>query len=161
MKIETGYTPGIIGSVVELHARYYSQTVGFGSEFESIVATGLSDFISRLENDQNQIWHIKSDDRIVASIAIDGEDLGANVAHLRWFIVDGSARGTGAGSKLLERSVEFCQAADFERIDLWTFKGLDTARYLYEKHGFVLTDEYQGRQWGEEVTEQKFSLRLR
>jgi hypothetical protein len=37
-----------------------------------------------------------------------------------------------------------------------TFKGLDAARHLYEKHGFSLVHEVPGTQWGTEVIEQEF-----
>jgi hypothetical protein len=33
----------------------------------------------------------------MGSIAMDGQDLGENIVHLRWFIVDDSVRGSGAG----------------------------------------------------------------
>ncbi|WPH96169.1 GNAT family N-acetyltransferase [Klebsiella pneumoniae] len=39
--------------------------------------------------------------KIVGSLAIDGEDLGQQEAHLRWFILDDSCRGTGIGRRLL------------------------------------------------------------
>jgi hypothetical protein len=39
---------------------------------------------------------------------------------------------------------------------LWTFQGLDTARALYERHGFVLVKEQLGARWGNTVTEQQF-----
>ncbi|MEM9278584.1 MAG: GNAT family N-acetyltransferase [Pseudomonadota bacterium] len=160
MKIETGYKPGLIGSIVEMHARYYSITSGFGPEFEAKVAAGLADFIPRLENPQNQIWHVSSDDKISASIAIDGEDLGNNTAHLRWFIVDDNMRGTGIGNNLTGLALDFCDAQRFERCVLWTFEGLDAARRLYEKNGFELVEEWEGDQWGSVVTEQRFE-RLR
>ncbi len=156
MKIETGYTHGIIGDVVAMHARYYGSAHGFGSAFESVVASGMADFVPRLEKPINQIWHVKENDQISASIAIDGEDLGDNCAHLRWFIVDDSLRGTGVGNKLMDCTVSFCQETGFDKCVLWTFKGLDAARRLYEKKGFTLEEEYEGDQWGTKVVEQKF-----
>ncbi len=41
-------------------------------------------------------------------------------------------------------------------VHLWTFRGLDAARRLYEANGFALVEEQPGRQWGEEVIEQRF-----
>lgn len=157
MKIITGYTPGLIGRITEMHARYYSNASGFGAAFESVVASGLSDFVNRLERPMNEVWTISTAGQILASIAIDGEDLGEGTAHLRWFIVDEALRGTGAGKQLLVSAVDFCQQNEFSKIDLWTFSGLDAARHLYEKHGFKLAEEYEGDQWGETVTEQKFT----
>jgi hypothetical protein len=44
----------------------------------------------------------------------------------------------------------------YKRVYLNTFAGLDAARHLYEKHGFVLILQQIGQQWGCEVTEQRF-----
>lgn len=156
MQISEGYKCGLIGVVTELHARYYDREHGFGADFEAKVAAGLAEFVPRLGKGCNQIWHISNDDRFVASIAIDGEDLGNNIAHLRWFIVDDVLRGDGAGRELLNRALNFCDHCGFEACDLWTFKGLDSARHLYESTGFVLEEQWQGDQWGTEVEEQRF-----
>jgi hypothetical protein len=44
----------------------------------------------------------------------------------------------------------------FDETYLWTFKGLDAARHLYEAFGFQLAEEAEGTQWGEAVVEQRF-----
>jgi GNAT superfamily N-acetyltransferase len=139
-----------------MHAAYYNALVGFGLEFESKVATELADFLARLDAPENQIWFVQNQGRIAASIVIDGQDLGGNCGHLRWFIVDDSLRGTGMGGALLQAAVKFCDDRGFRQTHLWTFKGLDAARSLYERNGFVLAEEASGRQWGAEVLEQKF-----
>ncbi len=157
MKIESGYTPELIESVVRLHAEYYSRTHGFGQEFEAIVASGLTEFMPRSGREPNSIWYVRNDKGdIAASLIIDGEDLADNSGHLRWFIADNTVRGTGVGNQLMRCAVDFCDQQGFERCVLWTFKGLDAARSLYEKFGFAMTEERNGDQWGKVVTEQKF-----
>src|SRR5215472_3096171 len=47
VQIITGYTPGSIGRVAELHANYYQQHWGFGLFFEAKVATELAAFLGR------------------------------------------------------------------------------------------------------------------
>lgn len=157
VNIQCGYCPGVVGRTVEMHAHYYSRNAGFGHFFEAKVASGIGDFIGRLDAPRNQIWYAIKADKILATIAIDGEDLGSNIAHLRWFIVDDELRGSGMGRRLLKEAVSYCDEQQFSEIQLWTFKGLDAARRLYEDAGFVLIEELTGRQWGEEVIEQKFS----
>ena len=154
--IKEGYTPCIIGRIVEMHASYYSRLVGFGAAFEIKVASGLADFVTRLEKPENAIWYAQKDGTIVGGIAIDGEDLGDRRAHLRWFIVDNGIRGAGVGKMLIQEAMEFCNQQAFCETLLWTFKGLDAARRLYENYGFSLAEEYYGHQWGTEVLEQKF-----
>jgi GNAT superfamily N-acetyltransferase len=160
MTIETGYRTGIIGRTVEMHARYYARTVGFGLFFENRLALGLADFVKRLDTPANQLWAAMNAGHIVGTIAIDGEDLGDDIAHLRWFIVDDGQRGSGIGRRLLAAAISFCDQQHFREIQLWTFKGLDAARRLYEEAGFTLDEERPGRQWGEEVVEQRFTRKL-
>lgn len=156
VQIISGYRPGIIARMIEMHSFYYARTAGFGQRFESVISGGLAEFCNRLENPKNGIWAVTQDGWIVGSIAIDGEDLGEGVAHLRWFIVDDSARGSGAGRKLLSTALAFADERNFAETQLWTFSGLSAARHLYEANGFALAEERPGSQWGKEVMEQRF-----
>ena len=157
--IAEGYRPGIVGRIVSMHADYYSREHGFGLAFESKVAAGLAAFIPRADKPGNHIWTATVDGDIAGSIAIDSEDLGTGEAHLRWFITDDRLRGSGAGRDLLTRAVHFCDEQRLPAIQLWTFAGLDAARYLYENLGFTLTEEFSGAQWGATVIEQRFTRR--
>jgi N-acetylglutamate synthase-like GNAT family acetyltransferase len=150
------YRPGSFGRIVEMHASYYSGAFGFGLRFEAVVASGLAEFAGRLERPRNAMWCALEGDRIVGSVAIDGEDLGGDVAHLRCFIVDSAQRGAGVGCGLLAAALAFVDGHGFERTDLWTFRGLDAARRLYERVGFACVEENLGHRWGGEVLEQRF-----
>lgn len=156
VRVESGYRPGVVGRTAFLHASYYGRHWGFGAVFESKVAAGMADFILRLDRPCNGLWTAQDGDVILGMIAIDGEDLGETAAHLRWFILDETLRGQGLGARLLQEAVAFCDRQNFACIRLWTFKGLEAARGLYEKAGFVLEKEYSGSQWGKDVTEQIF-----
>lgn len=155
--IVSGYQAGMIGRITEMHGRYYAKEHGFGHFFERKVATGLADFTGRLDKSCNQIWLAKVNERIVGSVAIDGEDLGNGEAHLRWFILDEGCRGNGAGRKLIAEAMKFCDEKQFPAVQLWTFNKLTTARRLYESFGFSLSEEWQGDQWGSAITEQRFT----
>lgn len=163
VEIVCGYQPGVIGRCVEMHARYYARTAGFGPVFEGTVAAGMAGFLPRLDRAGNGLWVAMRQGQIIGTLAIDGDDLnqggteGRRVAHLRWFIVDDGARGGGTGRRLLSAALAFCDAQGFAETRLWTFRGLDAARRLYEEAGFVLEREWLGEQWGTEVREQCFS----
>lgn len=154
--IERGWRPGLLGRAVEMHARYYARTANFSSVFEAKVAGGLAEFAGRLDSPRNGLWAALHAGTAVGTIAIDGEDLGQGSAHLRWFIVDDGLRGAGIGRRLLDAALAFCDGHDFRDTQLWTFRGLDAARRLYEAAGFALAEEIAGRQWGEDVIEQRF-----
>ncbi|WP_120970905.1 helix-turn-helix domain-containing GNAT family N-acetyltransferase [Comamonas sp. lk] len=157
VEISCGYRPGLLGRITEMHAAYYSQHSGFGQFFESQVATGVAEFATRLNRDCNNVWVATLNGQIVGSVSVDGQDLGNNHAHLRWFILDDSCRGHGVGRKLLSQAIAFCDRMKFPATQLWTFKGLNAARHLYDSFGFELTHETVGNQWGSVVTEQQFT----
>jgi DNA-binding MarR family transcriptional regulator/GNAT superfamily N-acetyltransferase len=154
--ILTGHRPGLIGRITEMHARYYAQASGFGRPFETGVASGLAAFCDRLDRPCNAIWTAVLDDETVGSVAIDGEDLGPGIAHLRWFIVADHIRGSGTGRRLLSAALGFVDERHFPETHLWTFDGLAAARHLYERHGFSCVEERIGTQWGSEVLERRF-----
>lgn len=159
LKIVQGYLPGMIGRIAEMHGSYYAREHNFGRFFEAKVASGLAEFSGRLDKPCNQIWLAVLNDRIVGSVAIDGEDLEQGEAHLRWFIIDDGCRGHGAGKKLLNEAILFCDSVGFSAVHLWTFNKLTTARRLYESFGFMLAKEWEGDQWGSLITEQQFTRR--
>ena len=158
-QIKAGYRPGIVGWIAQMHGSYYARERGFGVMFESIVARGVAEFGPRIDNPANEIWYVEENGELCGTIAIDGEDLGENRGHLRWFFLDPRLRGRGLGKELMRRAMEHCDAQGFAETHLWTLKGLDTARALYEAFGFELAEEYSGDQWGMEVIEQKFVRR--
>ncbi len=160
-EIKTGYAPTIIARSVEIMHLHMHRYFGFGLRFESRIATDLAEFMSRIDNRCNATWRAQLDGNIVGAISIDGQDLGDGLAHLRWFGVSEGLRGGGIGAALLSRAMEFCDQQGFREIHLWTVKGLDAARKLYENHDFVLAEEYHGSQWGTRILEQRFVRQCR
>jgi DNA-binding MarR family transcriptional regulator/GNAT superfamily N-acetyltransferase len=157
IKVVDGYQPGLIACITQMHALYYARASGLGQRFESVVASGLSDLCGRLGNPKNAIWAAMQGGEIVGSIAIDGEDMGGNIAHLRWFIVDDGVRSGGVGRRLLSGALAFADERAFAETRLWTFNGPLAARHLYQAHGFVCVAERPGTQWGNEIMEQCFA----
>ncbi len=156
----SGYIPGAIGKITQLHAEYYHQHSNFSLYFESKVATGLCEFLNRFDKSRDLFLTAIHDEKIIASIAIDGIRSESEGAHLRWFIAAHGYQNTGVGSMLIRNALDFCRTCGFRKVYLWTFAGLDAARHLYEKNGFVLCDESEGSQWGVAVKEQRFELCL-
>jgi GNAT superfamily N-acetyltransferase len=156
--ITNDYTPGALARLIEMHAGFYAREWGFGLYFETKVAREAAEFLGALPQADSQAWFARDGERIVGSIAIDGRHAAADGAHLRWFVVDDSVRGAGAGAALLDAALAFCRARKFSRVYLWTFAGLDAARRLYEARGFRLVEEREARSWGVVVREQRFDL---
>ena len=165
-EVNSGYTPNIIARTLEMVHSHMHHHFGFGPAFELRVAADLAEFMTRIDNAVNQTWHVRLDNRIVGSISIDGQDLGnadlgdidpgKTRAHLRWFVVDDGVRGGGIGKALLSQALRFSDQQGFHETHLWTVKGLDAARKLYQQQGFYLAEEYYGDQWGTNILEQQF-----
>jgi N-acetylglutamate synthase-like GNAT family acetyltransferase len=143
--------------VVYLHGVVYAQEYGFDHTFEAYVAGPLSNFV-RSASERERLWIAERDGRIVGCIAIVAAS--SQVAQLRWFLVDPSARGIGVGKKLLNEAIAFCKACDYRSILLWTVSALTTAARLYRSVGFKRVEEKPGRQWGVDVVEEKYELTL-
>ncbi|MEV8468946.1 helix-turn-helix domain-containing GNAT family N-acetyltransferase [Fluviibacterium sp. DFM31] len=156
IEIHKGYVDGLLGRVAQICALRIQKDYPFGRAFECRIARDMADFLPRADRPENGIWHGRAGEQIVGSISIDGESLGEGRAHLRWFAVTEAASGAGLGRRLLDRALAHCDAQGFPETHLWTLKGLDAARRLYERRGFILAEEFSGDQWGATVTEQKF-----
>ena len=156
----SGYFPGIIGKITEEHAIYYYENWGFDISFETQVAQELSDFLIKFQDDRDGLWIATIAGAFAGSIAIDGRNRNKEGSRLRWFIVTPRFHRSGIGTLLLKKSIDFCKKAGHKRIYLWTFKGLESARYLYEKEGFRLCKTHEVRQWGQDIKEQMFELNL-
>jgi len=155
-----GYWPGVIGKITELHGSYYAKNWGFDISFEAQVGRELSEFLRDFRVGRDFFRTSRAGDHLAGSIAIDGKEAGSKGARLRWFIVAPEFQRLGVGRRLILEAVDFCRRAGHGRIYLWTFKGLDRARFLYESEGFQLAEEHDIRQWGNGITEQMFLLDL-
>jgi GNAT superfamily N-acetyltransferase len=154
----TGYFPGLLGRITTLHAVYYHEQWGFDVSFEVQVGGELSAFVRGFQEGRDGLWAALSGDDLAGAVAIDGSQSGTEGARLRWFIVAPSFQGRGIGKVLMGTAMEFCRRVPHPRAYLWTFRGLDRARALYEASGFRLVHEHEVRQWGRAITEQRFVL---
>jgi GNAT superfamily N-acetyltransferase len=107
--ILTGYLPGAIGRIVELHANYYYLNWGFGLFFEARVAKEMSEFLSRFDETRDGLWIVWLNDRIEGGVAIDGVKAATDGAHLRWFILSSEVHSQGFGKRLMEEAISFCK----------------------------------------------------
>ncbi len=139
--IASGYVPGVIGRVAELHGTYYSQHWNLGVYFEARVATEIAELMSRFDPAHDGLWVASAGERIVGAVFIDGKDIETEGGRLRWFIIDPAYQGRGIGHRLMQAATRFCDAQGFKRTYLTTFAGLAAARHLYERYGFRLCGE--------------------
>ncbi|KQL41090.1 hypothetical protein AN960_05815 [Bacillus sp. FJAT-25509] len=151
------FKPGDVGYVAYIHGKIYSTTYQFGHIFEYYVMKGLSEFL--MNSNGGELWVAEVNGEIVGSIAITKAN--ESVAQLRWFVLDEKYQGLGIGKKLIETALNFCKENEFEHVFLWTVSTLETARYLYKKYNFTLTEEKPNFEWtGSELIEERWDLVL-
>lgn len=151
-----GYRPGALAGVLGLHMSYYAAEWGFGLRFETKVASELADFLTRMDPARDLFLTAWRGEALAGSISMDVTGGGPDGAHLRWFVVSESERGSGLGKELMARAIEHADRLAAGRVWLTTFAGLDAARALYERHGFRLGAESEEDQWQGGVREQLF-----
>lgn len=150
--------PGDIGQLTYLHGTVYAREYQYDTTFEAYVAAGIADFIQSFKRRKDCIWLAEVNHVLVGSIAIVGRS--ELEAQLRWFFVHPDYRGIGIGRELIEQAIRFSKRAGYRTVYLWTTSQLATARHLYLDSGFKKTKEKKHRIWGQQISEERYSLRV-
>lgn len=160
MQLRTALAPGDLGEVVRLHGVLYAQEYGFDHTFEGYVAASLGEFATRYREPgaPGCLWLAEIDGRLLGCVAM--VVTGPRTGQLRWFLVHPDARGQGLGRRLLAEAIAFASARDLRSLFLLTVGGLDAAAHLYREIGFRLTEEKPVQQWGHDLVEQRYDMRV-
>lgn len=148
------WRPGGLSKLCALQSEYYAREWGFDERYESVVTGDISEFLRRRDPHWDFVQLAVRDGDVMGGIVIDSLD--RQTAQLHWFILHEALRGGGIGGRLVENAMAFVRDRGFPRVFLSTFEGLDAARRLYEKAGFVLTEQKYANTWGRPVNEQRF-----
>ena len=73
---------------------------------------------------------------VLGEIKDDTMLLDAKTLHIEDVCVDENTRGTGIGGKILDYVLEYAKETGIDRVDLDVWEFNNTARAIYEKHGF-------------------------
>lgn len=155
--VRTDLQPGDVENIISLHAELYAREYGFNEMFTEYVAEHLRQF-AHARTERDRIWLAESNGRLVGCIAIVAASPAE--AQLRWFLVSPEARGQGLGNQLLGEAVSFCREQGYTSIFLWTVSALAAAARLYLSAGFQNVEEQPSANWGVEVIEEKYELKL-
>ena len=149
---------GDYGWAVERHGVIYDAEYGWGPAFEGLVAELFGKFAQRHDPTRERCWIAELNGERVGCVFVVEREPG--LAQLRCLLVEPRARGHGVGGKLVDACVEFARDAGYRRMMLWTNKGLDSARKIYESVGFRLVEEKSHRDFGPELVGQSWEMDL-
>lgn len=150
------YVPGLLSRIIEMQAKFYHRFYNFGLAYEIKLANELADFLKHYNPQKDVLLYAVSEEEIIGSITIKGINDDCEQAQLIWYIMDEDFIGYGVGGKLIQKALDFCKEAHYQKIFLWTFKGLNLAENLYLKNGFSLKAEKENHEWGTLLVEQYY-----
>jgi len=150
-----GLEPGDLGWLVERHGVLYAREYRWDESFERLVARIAADFTPRTD----RMWGAEiGGERVGAVLCVHQDE---TTAKLRTLLVEPVARGRGVGGALVDEVIRHAKQRGYSTLTLWTNDVLTAARRIYERAGFVLTDESPHHAFGHDLTEQTWSLTLK
>jgi GNAT superfamily N-acetyltransferase len=123
-----------------------------------LVADIASKFLRDFDPEWERGWIAEMNGDRVGSIFLTRRS--KTVGQLRMLLVEPSARGQGLGARLVGECVSHARHVGFKKMGLYTSKGLDAARRLYEAEAFQLVREEPEEIWGKKHTAQWWELVL-
>ena len=135
--IRTGYLPGVIGRIGELHGRYYAAAWGSGAAYEIQIIRALCGFFEEDRGDR-VFFSAHCGGRLIGSLAVLPTAPGR--AQLRFVIVDPDYQGRRAGRAMLDAAFAWCRERGLYDVFLWTVEGLPVSRTMYERAGFRVVE---------------------
>lgn len=126
--------------------------------WKNYLTEGVLKLVGRFDAEKDRILILECDGNAAGCIAVTHAGDGA--AQLRYFFLEPEMRGLGAGGALLDRALGFCREKGYARVFLWTVSAQESARKLYKRAGFEITQTSANDSWGTPVLEEKWEMAL-
>ncbi len=130
--------------VVDLHRRGYARE---GERFREAFCDFVGQTVAEAGLDRpgkSRVWFAERDGEAIGCAAL--VDRGA-IGQLRWVVLLPSARGSGAGRKLVDLAIDHARHCGHGAVYLETTSDLPASMAIYEKLGFLVTDAHIEPLW--------------
>jgi ribosomal protein S18 acetylase RimI-like enzyme len=158
VNLRTALLPGDVGLLISLHGRIYNEGCGYDHRFEGYVCKTFYDLFQNYSPEKDRFWFAEDNGRMVGAIAIVGHS--AEVAQLRWFILEPAYRGQGLGRQLMNEAMQYCRSKGYHQVFLYTTDEQKVAIHMYEQAGFRKIGESACHEWGKTLVEQRYEVTL-
>jgi GNAT superfamily N-acetyltransferase len=152
------HKPGDMGMVIHRHGVLYWEEYRWDERFEAMVAGICAHFIENFDGTRERCWIAEVDGKFAGCVFLVKKT--DEVAKLRLFLVEPSARGLGLGKELVRQCLDFARTSGYRKVVLWTQQNLDAARHIYRKSGFVCTAEEPHHSFGFDLVSETWELDL-
>lgn len=153
------FTNNDIDFIISRQLNLYKIEYGFTSEiWKAYVTDGVHQLVDQFDAEKDCVYILEANGNLSGCIAITHID--DATAQLRFFFIEPTLRGVGAGNTLINMALSFCREKKYKHVFLWTFSRLEPARHLYSKKGFRMTETHENSEWGETVLEERWDIDL-
>ena len=144
--------------VIHSHYEIYRKEYNFDLSFKEYIVDTVGNFLKKFDSSKENLWILEINQQPKGSIGIVKVD--ETSAQLRWFLIEPDVRGRGFGSELVQTAIDFCREKRYKTIFLWTNSELTTARRIYEKYGFKITETKRKKLSNQDLIEERWELSL-
>lgn len=145
--------------VIDRQLSLYESERQFTTEiWKNYLTQGVLSLVDKFDPAKDCMFILECNDSPSGCIAITHTE--DNIAQLRYFFLEPELRGLGAGTTLLNAALGFCREKKYSHVFLWTVSAQESARILYKKAGFTITETSKNDNWGSPVLEEKWELDL-
>lgn len=145
--------------VIDRQLSLYESERQFTTEtWKKYLTQGVMDLVDKFDENKDCMYILECDGNAAGCVAIT--HVSEDVAQLRYFFLEPEVRGMGAGTALLNKALDFCREKKYSHVFLWTVSAQETARTLYKKAGFEITETSENNTWGTPVLEEKWDMDL-
>lgn len=143
--------------VIDRQLSLYETERQFTSEvWKKYLTQGVLALVDKFNPEKDCMFILECNGNPAGCVAITNTQ--EDHAQFRYFFLEPELRGLGAGQRLLDMALNFCKEKGYKHVFLWTVSAQETARNLYKKAGFKVTETSENSDWGVPVLEERWDL---